>query len=579
MRYLNTAISALILTSAFTLKAQEPVYFQSQQDEAVQALRSLQDKAWSYVINQSPELATFVGCDGEHGKWTDFSLEAFEKRKGDSFIFKVLLDEIDRTSLSKGNQLQYDILKWLINIADEGSQYPFQYLPIDQLNGIHLTVPLLLQMGNETTSEGYKNLLNRMNGVPTLIDQNIALMVEGMKAGIVPPKIIMRSVPEQISAQIFNTPEDSEFFKPFALIEDEELKAQALMMIEERIYPSFAKLHDFIVQTYIPACRDSIGFSDLPNGRQAYAHLVKMHTTTNLTPNEIHQIGLDEVERIYKEMTQVIQDVEFDGSIHDFANYLKQDENSYYKTKEELLQGFRDLLALVGSNLPQLFNNIPSLPCEVLAIPEYSEASSIGAYYYPGSVETGRPGRFFANTHNLHHHPKWMMESLALHEALPGHHFQITIAQQAEIPMIQKHSWTTAFVEGWGLYSESLGKELGLYQNPYSYFGRLVNEMLRALRLVVDTGLHDQSWTRQQAIDYYKQYLPVDENEITNEIDRYIVMPGQALAYKIGELKLLSLRSQARENEGEAFDIRAFHDKLLQLGGCLPLDALEAYFF
>lgn len=579
MRYLKGVVSAFLLASSFCIQAQEVASVQViQQTDALQLLYNLQDDYWNYTIANVPELATFAGCQGEHGKWTDFSVEAIEQRRHDSAVFCERLKEIDRSALAKDYQLQYDILKWLIDIGNEGAFFPYEYLAIDQLNGINLSIPMLLQIVADPTTKGYETLIQRMEGVPRLIDQQIALLAEGVKSGVVAPKIVMRTVPDQILAQISGTPEQSEFYRAFIDIDDDDLKNKALQVIIDKIYPAYQKFHDFIVRKYIPACRETTGYCDLPNGKAAYAFLVKMHTTTNLTPLEIHQIGLAEVDRIHTEMKQILRDVSFEGSIHEFADHLKQDPSSYFNTKEELLQGYRDLLSIIEGNLPQLFNTMPTLVCEVVPIPEYSEASSIAAYYYPGSVETGRPGRFFANTHNLKEHPKWMMESLALHEALPGHHFQISLAQLADIPIIQKHSWTTAFVEGWGLYSESLGKELGLYKTPSDCFGRLVNEMLRALRLVVDTGLHDQAWSRQQAIDFYKQYLPIDEHEIINEIDRYIVMPAQALSYKIGELSLLSLRTKMQEKEGASFDIRTFHDKLLQLGGCLPLNVLEAYF-
>lgn len=548
------------------------------QADALQELRSFQRDYWEHMLRESPELATFVGCPGEHGKWTDFSEEAFERRKAAQKSFYLRLKRITKAELPKEFQIQYDIVKWLCEIDLEAQNYPYQYLAMDQLNGIHLAVPMLLQVLTQPTHEGYEALIQRIKGVPALVDQHIELMKRGIKAGIVAPKIVMRSIPNQIAMQIEVSPADSVFFQPFLSLEDKSLQIQALQLIQNDLYPAFEKLHSFVVHDYIPACRETVGFCDLPNGRAAYAHLVKMHTTTELTPQEIHAIGLAEVNRVWQEMLQVVEEVGFHGSVHEFAQHLKQNASSYYTTKAALLQGFRDLLTTIECNLHKLFKTIPTLPCEVVAVPEYAEASSIVAYYYPGSVETGRPGQFFANTYNLLDHPKWMMESLTLHEALPGHHFQISLAQVADIPFVQKHSWTTAFVEGWGLYSESLGRELGLYQNPYSYFGRLVNEMMRALRLVVDTGLHELSWTRQQAIDYFKAYLPVGEREIINEIDRYIVMPGQALSYKIGELKLLSIRAKVAEKEGDAFDIRDFHDTLLQLGGCLPLKVLEDYF-
>lgn len=577
MRAMKFFLHTFLLASPFTIVAEAPSVEISSHVDAAQALHQLQEDCWNFTVTDSPELASFVGVPGKHGEWSDLSPEGFARRAEAAKGFYERLQGIDRYALPKDAQLQYDILSWLVSIDVEKFDYPFECLSLNQLDGAHLFVGQILQLVSEPGVAGYESLISRMHRVSTLVDQQIALLCKGMELGIVPPKIVMRSVSEQIANQIAMSAEESEFFTHFKGLDDADIKQRALDAITGDIYPSFNRLRDFVVNEYVPACRETIGLCDLPDGQKAYAHLVKMHTTTALTPEAIHQIGLREVARIKKEMQQVLEEVCFRGDILQFAEFLKEDPNSYYGTKEELLQGYRDLLSAIEGRLPELFTIMPTLPCEVVAVPEYAEASSIMAYYFPGSVETGRPGRFFVNTHRLTDSPKWMMESLALHEALPGHHFQITVAQKAQIPMIQKHGWTTAFVEGWGLYSESLGKELGLYQDPYSYFGRLTHEIMRASRLVVDTGIHAFGWSRQQAIDYYKKHVPMEEGEIINEIDRYIVMPGQALAYKIGEMSLKGLRQSVAAREGESFDIRVFHDRLLQLGGCLPLDALNTY--
>lgn len=544
----------------------------------VQLLKSLQDSCWSSYRQEHPEVATFAGCAGDHGRWSDYSVESMQHRAKAIDKFLLELEKIPRETLSNQYQVQYDILDWILHTEKEGFFFPFEYLGLTHLDGIHHSVPYFLQIVTEKCDAGYEALISRMDAVPLLVDQQIALLQKGIDTGIVIPKSVMRLVPSQLRTQISSTPEDSVFFNAFADVDDGILRARALTTIKNNVYPAFAKLCAFVENVYIPACRTTIGFCDLPNGREAYAYLVKTHTTTDLIPAEIHQIGMSEVARIQDEMRKIVFSTGFEGSIFEFAAALESNPDCYYETKEELLQGFRDLLTKIHATLPILFNKIPVLPCEVVSVPDYSEASSVMAYYFPGSVETRRSGRFFVSTSNLKEFPKWSMEALALHEALPGHHFQISLAQCADIPMIQKYNFTTAFVEGWGLYSESLGYELGFYQDPRSSFGRLVYEMLRAVRLVVDTGIHEYGWNRDTAISYCKQYLPVAESEIINEVDRYIVMPAQALAYKIGEIKLKSLREEVKEIEGVSFDIRSFHDSLLQLGGCLPLTVLDHYF-
>lgn len=545
---------------------------------AEEALLALENDNWNYTIQTSPEFATFIGEKGEHGKWSDFDIVSMKENAKASTEFKTRLAEISRDQLSKTKQLHYDILEWLLTLNEEKNDFPFYYLNIDQMNGVHTDISFFLQILSENSIEGYQSLLSRMQAVPKLINQKIALLKMGIKEGIVMPKIVMRSVPEQIISQVTENVEDSVFFTPFCSTADEGLRQKAKDYIQAYVYPSYRQLYQFIVEEYIPACRETTAFSDLPNGSYAYACLVKEHTTTNLSPFEIHQIGLKEVSRIRSEMYSLMQHVGFAGTISEFSEYIQNDPIHFYTSKEELLQGYRDLLSKIESQLPQLFNKLPTLPCEIVPVPEYTEAASVIAYYFPGSIETGRPGQYFVNTFSLKDHPKFNMEALTLHEALPGHHFQITLSQMTELPNVFKHSWTTAFVEGWGLYAEGLGSELGLYTDAYSCFGRLSYEMMRAVRLVVDTGLHAFGWSRQKAIDYCKENLPIDEHEIINEIDRYIVMPGQALAYKIGEQKILEWRKKSKEKEGDAFDIRKFHDELLELGGCLPLEVLDRYF-
>jgi uncharacterized protein (DUF885 family) len=355
----------------------------------------------------------------------------------------------------------------------------------------------------------------------------------------------------------------------------ERLQGCALAAITNVVYPRFRKLHRFLTEEYLPKARESIDCTDLPDGEAWYAFRVRRMTTTSLSPREIHDLGRAEVARIRAEMEQIIAQTGFEGSFLEFLVFLRTDPQFYYENARELLAGYRDIAKRVDLELPRFFGRLPRLPYGVMPIPSYAEKSQTTAYYQPGASAFGRPGVFYANTYEIRTRPKYEMEALTLHEAVPGHHLQIALAQELEgVPDFQRHSETTAFVEGWALYSEKLGEEMGFYRDPYSKFGQLTYEMWRAIRLVVDTGMHALGWSREQAIEYFKANAGKSEHDITVEIDRYIVWPGQALAYKVGELKIRELRALAEKELGDRFDLREFHDTVLGRGA-LPLDLLE----
>src|SRR5205085_2565189 len=340
---------------------------------------------------------------------------------------------------------------------------------------------------------------------------------------------------------------------------------------------AFQKLNDYVTSTYLPACRESIAATALPNGAAAYAFHVRWQTTTNLTPQQIHEIGLSEVKRIRVEMDKVIASAGFKGSFHDFTEVLRTDQRFYYDQADDLVNGYRIITKKIDPELAHLFGKLPRLPYGVCVIPDFKAPSQTTAYYQPGAPSVGRPGFYFVNTYNLHARPKWEMEALSLHESVPGHHLQISLAQELEnVPEFRKHIGYSAFVEGWALYCESLGEELGLYKDPYSKFGQLSYEMWRAVRLVVDTGMHSMNWTRDQAIQFFKDNTGKTDQDIVVEVDRYIVWPGQALAYKIGELKIRELRAGAERSLGPEFNIRGFHDAVLEQGA-VPLSILEPH--
>ena len=415
-----------------------------------------------------------------------------------------------------------------------------------------------------------------------MLDQSIALMREGIKAGVTQPKIVMRGIPGQIEAQIDVDPASSSFMTPFADLppeiaaKGESLAAEAASVVETQVFPALRAMHAFLVDEYLPACTESTSRADFPDGAAWYAYAVRRFTTTDLTPSQIHGIGMSEVERIRAEMADVIASTEFVGSFDDFARFLREDDQFYFDTAEELLRTYRDICKRADPELARLFGTLPRLPYGVLPVPAYIEQVTTTAYYMRGSPRAGRPGYFYANTYDLRTRPSWEMEALSLHEAVPGHHLQIALGHELEeLPEFRKHLMITAFTEGWGLYSESLGSEMGFYKDPYSKFGQLTYEMWRAIRLVVDTGLHALGWSRDQAIEFFKSNTAKSEHDIVVEVDRYISWPGQALAYKIGELKIKELREYATSQLGERFDIRAFHDELLR-EAALPLDILQA---
>jgi uncharacterized protein (DUF885 family) len=393
----------------------------------------------------------------------------------------------------------------------------------------------------------------------------------------------LRDVPQQVRSQLVDDASASPLLKGFNTIptsvdslQAESLRGRAAVIYREQVVPAYERLLEFTEDEYLPAARESIAARDLPDGDAWYRHNVAMRTTTDLTPRQIHEIGLSEVKRIRGEMDLIIESTGFDGSFEEFLHFLRTDPQFYHTSAEDLMREYRDITKRADPELTRLFGVLPRTPYGVIEVPDYAAKSTTTAYYQRGSMKAGRPGYYFANTYALDTRPRWEMEALSLHEAVPGHHLQIALQQELEnVPWFRQIASYTAFSEGWGLYSESLGEEMGFYKDPYSKFGQLTYEMWRAIRLVVDTGMHYLGWSRQQAIDFFKENAGKSEHDIVVEIDRYIVWPGQALAYKIGELKIKELRAYAEETLGDKFDIRAFHDEVLGRGA-VPLSMLEA---
>ena len=548
-----------------------------------QRLHALFKLDWDQRMRDNPEWATEVGYPGLNDRWSDVSQQTIEREKRELAAPLKVIESIARSSLQPADQLNYDLFKKNRQEQIEGIRFKEEYLPLTQLNGVHQDPAHILEQAPRATPKDYQDRITRLNRLPELIDQVMVLLQKGLDSGITPPRITLREVPQQIKNQMVNSPEEHPFFKSFnecpAGIPEADrarLRNEAKAAIQQKVIPAYGKLHDFFVNKYLPKTRETIAFTSLPEGQAWYEHRVRRSTTTAMSPQQIHELGLSEVKRIRQEMQKVIEQSGFKGSFQEFLKYLRTDPKFYYTDAASLMEHYRDIGKRADPELARLFGKLPRLPYGVKEVPSFAEKSQTTAYYQPGSPEMGRPGWFFANTYALNTRPKWEMEALTLHEAVPGHHLQIALAQEMEgTPEFRKHGGHTAFVEGWGLYAESLGTEMGFYKDPYSKFGQLTYEMWRAIRLVVDTGMHSMGWSRQKAIDFFLENSSKPEHDITVEIDRYIVWPGQALAYKIGELKIKELRAYASRELGANFDIRLFHDQILG-SGSLPLDLLEA---
>ncbi|HEX9611533.1 MAG TPA: DUF885 domain-containing protein, partial [Gemmatimonadales bacterium] len=525
---------------------------------------------------------TAVGYPGQNARWTDNSAEALARRKRDLGTALDVLRTIGRPRLSPADQLNYDLFHRNLTDGLEESRFPGELMPITQLGGVQQDVPSTIAQMAANAVRDHEDIIARLRGVPALVDQTIALLERGLAAGVTPPRVTLRDVPQQAANLVVEDPLASPLLKAFTRFpaalppaEQDRLRAAAVAAYREAVAPAFRRLHAFLAERYVPGCRESIAMRDLPDGMVWYRVRARASTTTDLTPEQIHALGLTEVKRIRGQMDSVIAASGFRGSFAEFVQFLRTDPRFYFATAEDLLRASRDIAKRADPELVRLFGTLPRLPYGVSPIPAYAERSQTTAYYQPGSRAAARAGIYFVNTYNLPARPKWEMEALSLHEAVPGHHLQIALAQELEgVPEFRRYGGYTAFVEGWGLYSESLGGEMGFYADPYSKFGQLTYEMWRAIRLVLDTGLHTMGWTREQAIEFFKANAAKTEHDITVEVDRYIVWPGQALAYKIGELKFKELRARAAAELGDRFDVRAFHDLVLG-AGAVPLDILE----
>ena len=571
-------LSRLILPAFFIASLVTQTAITQASDESLDAIIS---NHWDWVLEQYPEYRREYGDMSGNQSWTDLSADVLEKRNADTHAFIADLSRIDPSSLSPTAQLNQRMLKTALQEEVESFENGLHLIALNMRSGPQhrYTMVERLPMATETD---YIDWLARLEKLPEQLSQYQALLEDGADRQRTQARIIIERIPKQLDALIVEKPQESPFWGVFETLPDsispsraKELQVQAADIIENKLIPAYAQFKAFIEETYLPNSRATPGIGSLPGGKEVYAMLARHFTTTNMTPEEIHNVGLAEVARIRGEMIEVIEEVGFDGDINAFNDFLRSDPQFYYETAEELLEGYQAVSKRLDPQLVKLFGKLPRMPYGVRPIAPELAPDTTTAFYMRPALDGSRPGWYYVNLYKPEVRPKYEMEVLSVHESVPGHHLQIALAQEIEgLPEFRRNSSVTAFIEGWGLYSERLGYDMGLYKDPYSRYGQLIYDMWRAVRLVVDTGIHYFGWSRQEAIDYFKDNAAKTEADIINEIDRYIGWPGQALAYKIGQLKMLELRALAEQELGDRFDIRAFHDELLGVGA-IPLDALE----
>ena len=575
-----------LLAGAATAPAAAPASAGAAQpaaSDAANLLNTLFTQEWERALREDPERASGIGDTRYDDRWTDRSPAAIRARQAGDRTALERLHAIDRTALTADQQLNYDTFEWVLQRAVERQRFREWLRPIDHKNGSQLANDIAEVMSFHT-SAGYRNYLSRMAALPARIEQEIALMKEGLAAGNTPPRVLMERVPSQIAKQIVDDPTRSPFFRPFQnpgegipASERAAFQSRAQATIRDALIPAFRKLQDYVRGEYLPRARTSVAASALPEGAAYYAFLVRDQTTTDLSVDAIHEIGLKEVARLRQAIEALQAQIGFKGRLPEFFAHLRSDPKFFYKTPQELLNAYRALAKRVDPELVRVFRIIPRQPYGVREIPAVAAPDTTTAYYLPGAADSTRPGYYYVNLYKPESRPIWEMMPLTLHEAVPGHHFQFARALELpEAPMFRKTAYFVAYGEGWGLYAEQLGYDMGLYDDPYDRVGQLIYEMWRAVRLVVDTGLHAKGWSREQAIAYFKDNTAKTELDIVNEIDRYIGDPAQALAYKIGQIKISELRARAQHSLGSNFDLRDYNDAVLAVGS-VPLTTLEAH--
>ena len=540
------------------------------------------DSDWQKTLDQNPLFASYVGDKRANDKMNSNSIDQYNKERRSEIQSLNELYKIDQSKLSEENKLNFKLKEFGLKSNIGLTDFPTYYLRLNQRGGIQS----FYETGNRlvyTSKKDYMDWLSRLKLFPDNIYNLLEINKEGLSKGITQPKLITQGVVTQIDAILNTDLNDNPYLKVFlnadesivSIEERNQLVEDAKDLIVNEINPAYKELNTFLKKEYLIKSRDTIGIGNVPGGMEYYEYLSKYFTTTELTPDEIHQIGLDEIKRIRSEMNEIIKKVNWDGDFNSFLNYLRTSPRFYYDNSEDLFNAYLIMSKTIDPLLTKIFKVFPRAPYGVIPIPEESAPFTTTAYY--NSPSPGRPGYFYANLYKPESRPKYEIPVLTVHEAVPGHHFQISIAQELEnVPSFRKYQGITAFVEGWGLYSEELGEFMGIYDDPYDKFGQLTYDMWRAIRLVVDTGMHYKGWSREDAVNLFIENSAKSILDINNEVDRYIAWPGQALAYKIGQLKILELRTKAEELLGDKYDIKDFHHEVLKRGS-LPLDLLEYY--
>ena len=545
-------------------------------------LHQLFQDHWDAWMSFDPFFATYVGDNRFNDRLPSAKDNAFQSWREQLIGFRKRLDGLSTQALSPSDQLNHNLFSHLLN--DEIAELGFNAyrLPISRCAGFHLSFPDMFQNMPFENGQDYWNYISRMGDFKRYALENIELMRLGLRTGYLPPRCTLIDIDKQFKAQTGSDPISSPLYQPFRQFpaninepERQKLSEAAQKAILNSVVPAYQELVDFVEQEYLPAARESIATADLLDGEAFYAHRIHYFTSLDVSAAQVHQTGLDEVRRIRSEMDALLQKISWTGDMAHFLEFLRTDPRFYVTTPEALLEKTSYVLKRIDGELPRLFKTLPRLPYGIRAVPDYAAAGETAGYYSPGLGDGTRAGVYYVNTYDLASRPLYEIEALSLHEAVPGHHLQLALqAELAGLPMFRRYCGYQSFMEGWALYSERLGLEVGFYTDPYSNFGRLSYEMWRACRLVVDTGMHVLGWTRQQAIDHLADNTSSTMLNIINEIDRYIAWPGQALAYKVGELKIRELRQRAETRLGARFNLREFHDVVL-LSGAVPLDVLE----
>lgn len=588
-RFVTCVAATFLLTGCATRQVGvlPAAQLEQQAPDANQAVDRLAEEYFEALLPLNPTFATSIGDHRyNHLYLVGFSEEVRARTREVEARLLARLREIDRSRLDEQHGLTYDILQRELEGSIRGNRFPGHLQPLNQFYNFASS---FAQLGSGTgvhpfrRVEDYDAFLSRVDGFAEAVDLAIANMRRGIAVGVVQPRVLMERVLPQLSAHIVDEVESSIFYQPirtmpdsFPAAERERLSAAYASAIRGKVVPAYRKLHDFVRDEYLPASRSSVGLSALPDGRAWYEHLVRTTTTTDLTPEQIHEIGLAEVARIHGEMEKVKEQVGFRGTLPEFFQHLKTEPRFSYRTREEVLAAYRDAKARIDASTERLFDFRPAADYEIRPVEEFRERSAAAASYMAASPDGSRPGIFYVNTFDPQSRARYEMEAISLHEGSPGHHFQNSVQRElTELPRLRRFGGFTAYGEGWGLYAETLGRELGMYTDPYQHFGALSAELWRAIRLVLDTGIHAKGWSREQAIEYFLANSSQSPTNVRIEVERFIAIPSQALAYKVGQMAITELRRRAERELGDRFDVRAFHREVLE-DGELPLDVLEA---